>query len=491
MPDAKVLVAGSDHQTNHGKEGYPKFDNRPDEFNRHISQAYEFELEVFTPPYLLTDKPRPAVANHAERIDYAEEFLIEVRNIEDLGIHQISIALMAPGSVTHSFNSGQRHVGLEIVSKNGNELTLKSPPNSKVAPPTVYMLFVVADGVPSEAVWLQLQQSDSDWPDGPAYTSPATALVAPSTDDAEVWLDASNGIEEANGVITKWRDQLGNHDVTPVLLYSDPRHPQEYRKPRAFGNEINGNDVVRFTIGFSGPTPGQPVGGYLIGDEANPFLPGRSPYHAFVVMHAWPPCHSFFSDRNEGGWYGGPWADVLGWGDFSDTDVTHNAFVGLRLGPSPRLPFMDVSQSPPIRALGDTPKEPGKSCVMGYWNTEWEFGTITKNQGVPTDPLVPVAKPVLLETFFNGHYTGLFLNGNKIKEDEAPVDGATGNGPLRIGFNGNTCRRVDPNEPGKACGALFRGDFAEILIYKRAIPVAEQSQIREYFRLRYDLWAKE
>ena len=37
----------------------------------------------------------------------------------------------------------QRYVGLEIVGTSAGKLTVKLPPNSKIAPPGAYMLFLV------------------------------------------------------------------------------------------------------------------------------------------------------------------------------------------------------------------------------------------------------------------------------------------------------------------------------------------------------------
>jgi hypothetical protein len=63
---------------------------------------------------------------------------------------------MKAGSVTHSFDMDQRYVGLSFTSASGN-LTVTGPPNSNIAPPGYYMLFLVNQaGTPSLASWVQV-----------------------------------------------------------------------------------------------------------------------------------------------------------------------------------------------------------------------------------------------------------------------------------------------------------------------------------------------
>ena len=64
---------------------------------------------------------------------------------------------MKPGSVTHSFDMDQRYVGLSFTAASGS-LKVSGPPNSNIAPPGYYMLFLVnKSGTPSIASWVQVQ----------------------------------------------------------------------------------------------------------------------------------------------------------------------------------------------------------------------------------------------------------------------------------------------------------------------------------------------
>ncbi|HEY3480972.1 MAG TPA: galactose oxidase early set domain-containing protein, partial [Streptomyces sp.] len=65
--------------------------------------------------------------------------------------------LVAPITSTHSVDTSQRHLDLEIADRAGNQLVLKAPPSADAAPPGFYMLFLLDDkGVPSMAKWVQL-----------------------------------------------------------------------------------------------------------------------------------------------------------------------------------------------------------------------------------------------------------------------------------------------------------------------------------------------
>ena len=55
----------------------------------------------------------------------------------------------------------QRQVVLTGASSAGS-VQITTPPNSNVAPPGQYYLFVLADGVPSKAAYISLQFSASD-----------------------------------------------------------------------------------------------------------------------------------------------------------------------------------------------------------------------------------------------------------------------------------------------------------------------------------------
>jgi hypothetical protein len=121
LTDGRVLVAGTDGEWN--KPPYNK-DQR--------------DIEIFDPPYLFHGQ-RPEITAVPKNIGYDALFDIETPIPDNIS----SVALIRSSSVTHSLNTDQRYVGLEILSSSYNKLKLKSPPDSNIAPPGYYMLFVL------------------------------------------------------------------------------------------------------------------------------------------------------------------------------------------------------------------------------------------------------------------------------------------------------------------------------------------------------------
>ncbi|MFN2557654.1 MAG: galactose oxidase-like domain-containing protein [Nitriliruptorales bacterium] len=133
LPDGRVLTAGTDSQWN------------PDPF--HFS---ELRLECYSPPYLFHG-PRPIIDSVPQEIDYDSNVSIQCS-----GPPVAAACLIRCGSVTHSFNSDQRYVGLELTTSGGN-VALRTPPDALVAPPGFYLLFVLSGGgVPSVARFVRL-----------------------------------------------------------------------------------------------------------------------------------------------------------------------------------------------------------------------------------------------------------------------------------------------------------------------------------------------
>src|SRR5215216_7057233 len=135
LPDARVLVMGKDGLFNTEPYNYP-----------------EHRVEIFSPPYLFSGH-RPTILTAPQQVPYNTTFDIQTTDAADIA----SAVLLRAGAATHSFNMDQRHVGLVINTRTSNHLTVTSPPNSHLAPPGFYMLFLVnTAGVPSVAKFLHL-----------------------------------------------------------------------------------------------------------------------------------------------------------------------------------------------------------------------------------------------------------------------------------------------------------------------------------------------
>ena len=129
--------------------------------------------QVFTPPYLFkkdgsgTLAPRPTIAGAPGGVGYGAGFQIDTPDAAAIR----KVALVRLGAVTHSVNMEQRYVPLTFSAGAGG-LTATAPANANLAPPGVYMLFVVdANGVPSVAKMVSVGAGSPPPPD----TSPPTA----------------------------------------------------------------------------------------------------------------------------------------------------------------------------------------------------------------------------------------------------------------------------------------------------------------------------
>jgi hypothetical protein len=119
--------------------------------------VFENHIEIYQPAYLfnsdgtLATRPKVGTGMPAS-ITYGGSFTLPTQDASTI----TSVVLMKPGSVTHSFDMDQRYVGLSFTAASGS-LTVSGPPNSNIAPPGYYMLFLVnKSGTPSIASWVQV-----------------------------------------------------------------------------------------------------------------------------------------------------------------------------------------------------------------------------------------------------------------------------------------------------------------------------------------------
>jgi galactose oxidase-like protein/glyoxal oxidase-like protein/PKD domain-containing protein len=156
LPDATVWVAG----------GNP------------ARGAYESQMEIYTPQYLLnadgTPATRPTISNVSSPvIGYNAAFQIQTPDAANIS----QIVLMRNGAATHAFDMDQRYVGLNFIAGSGI-LNVTGPPNGNIAPPGYYMLFLLnRSGVPSVASMVQLSHAANDIPPSGTITSPASNVT--------------------------------------------------------------------------------------------------------------------------------------------------------------------------------------------------------------------------------------------------------------------------------------------------------------------------
>ena len=95
----------------------------------------------------------PAFQNVKEEGHYSEEIVIHC----DLAEEILSVCLIRPSSVTHSLNTDQRYLELQVISTTKSSLTVKIPTDPGIAPKGFYMLFILNKGeTPSKAKFLKI-----------------------------------------------------------------------------------------------------------------------------------------------------------------------------------------------------------------------------------------------------------------------------------------------------------------------------------------------
>jgi NPCBM/NEW2 domain/Domain of unknown function (DUF1929) len=116
--------------------------------------------EIYYPPYLFKKDgsgqlaERPVITQAPASASYGASFEI---SSPDATITS-SAVLMHLGSATHAFDQGQARVPISIERRSVGVLRLTAPANANIAPPGVYMLFIIdAAGVPSKAQMIKLQ----------------------------------------------------------------------------------------------------------------------------------------------------------------------------------------------------------------------------------------------------------------------------------------------------------------------------------------------
>ncbi|KAI1766176.1 hypothetical protein GGR53DRAFT_464578 [Hypoxylon sp. FL1150] len=149
--DGRVLITGSD----------PEDGKNPQ----------EIRVEVFTPPYLYSDKPRPSFTVENKDWDYGESVTFQL-GAAPAGTIQVS--LLGAVSSTHGNSMGARTLFPEV-SCAGTTCTVVAPPRVYVAPAGWYQMFVLQDGIPAVGTFVRIGGDPGqlgNWPPGDDFTRP-------------------------------------------------------------------------------------------------------------------------------------------------------------------------------------------------------------------------------------------------------------------------------------------------------------------------------
>ena len=158
--------------------------------------------EIFSPPYLFqadgTLAPRPSIDAAPASTTYGATMTIGTPEPASIS----KVALIRLGAVTHSNNMEQRYIPLSF-TPGATTITATAPDNSNIAPPGIYMLFIIdANGVPSLARIVSVQGNSppavtlTQPADGATFSAPATVnlfATASDTDGTVTKIEFFNG----------------------------------------------------------------------------------------------------------------------------------------------------------------------------------------------------------------------------------------------------------------------------------------------------------
>ncbi|KAG0608718.1 hypothetical protein M758_8G126700 [Ceratodon purpureus] len=146
LSDGRILVAGSNtHEFYTFKGPFPT----------------ELRVEAYSPAYLDrgSDNIRPKRVSAPGNIRYRRTFTVQFTVEKVQG--KLEANLLSAPFVTHSCSMGQRMLKLQlskpVVGAGGvSSVVVAAPTSNRVAPASFYMLFVVQEGVPGNAVWVRI-----------------------------------------------------------------------------------------------------------------------------------------------------------------------------------------------------------------------------------------------------------------------------------------------------------------------------------------------
>jgi hypothetical protein len=161
LPDGRVWT-GSGSQNERGSE-CDGSDDGCDGLADGIDENTEEKVEIFSPWYM-GRSDRPVITSCPAKIS-TDGGSYNVGIGSSLGTNVGRVVLMRPGSVTHAFDTDQRQIRLDILSKSASTVTVASPYGAAAAPPGDYMLFalrqITTSGfqqwVPSVACWTRVE----------------------------------------------------------------------------------------------------------------------------------------------------------------------------------------------------------------------------------------------------------------------------------------------------------------------------------------------
>jgi hypothetical protein len=149
--DGRILITGSDPQD--GK--HPQ----------------EMRVEVFTPPYLFSDKRRPSFTITDKDWEHGH---VASFTLGAAPIGKIQVSLLGAVSSTHGNSMGARTLFPDITCA-GTSCTVTAPPSPYIAPPGWYQMFVLEDGIPAVGTYVRIGGDPAElgnWPESGSFSLP-------------------------------------------------------------------------------------------------------------------------------------------------------------------------------------------------------------------------------------------------------------------------------------------------------------------------------
>jgi hypothetical protein len=157
--DGRVMVSGSDPTGQYNSDG--------------TSFPEEYRVEVFSPPYLLSNATRPTFNISNKDWTYSESITFTSSK------GGVRVSLLGSVSSTHGNSMGQRTM-FPAVTCTGKTCTVVAPPDAHVCPPGWYMMFVLDGPTPSVGQFVRIGGDPANlgnWPDLPGFPLPGTGPV--------------------------------------------------------------------------------------------------------------------------------------------------------------------------------------------------------------------------------------------------------------------------------------------------------------------------
>lgn len=156
--DGSILIAGCDRCARYWCTTTP--------FSPSPTSYAEYRVEVFRAPdwFDLANKPEfeKIDTKHVDPKDpdvyvmeYGKKFYFSFSALNESATVTRAV-LVSPSSTTHSTNMHQRIVGLEISAATDNTMWAVGPPNENIAPPGLYMMFLLNGDTFGSAQWVKL-----------------------------------------------------------------------------------------------------------------------------------------------------------------------------------------------------------------------------------------------------------------------------------------------------------------------------------------------